>query len=497
MADQRPLYAHVFHGVINGNTVSGFWTDVPGGQLRHSGSLTLVIEPGGRLSVTSQSGDRFTGSTLTFREAWGGQTTPPDNPPRGDAGGSSNNPVVGSWRWQNGAIIEVYGDGSLQVRDASGGLKPAGRWTLSNSTYTFRWLNNWTDTMTLNAAGNRLEGRNNTGSRVTADKIGGTTGTGVSDESDQAQGDPTSRAEGIERGDDPGIGESGGPGGGIVGSWRWQNGAIIEIYEDGSLLVRDPAAGLKPAGSWVFSNGRYSFRWLNNWTDTMTLNAAGNRMEGRNNTGGGVTAEKIGGTTGRGNLGGGQPCGKAVAGDWQWFNGARVKIFEDGRMTAGGLTGTCVLAGGGRYTLTWSNGYVDTMTLVRNGQRLEGKNRGGLTVWGDRIVAGDSGSPWTTSTGQSCFDQYILDVERRLNSFDGGPEHNGRKPWFINQWGILNSRSAFGPTSDRAPDDFGRFDNRYHYMWTYWHRTSYTWGDAVLDSAGVPEKNGRLTVWVR
>lgn len=347
MADKRPEYVHVFSGTLQGNMISGSWSDLPGGRLRHSGSLTLRVDSTNRIIVLSSQGDRFTGTRLDLKESEGFALSGP--------GGD----IDGTWRWGNGAIVNVSPGGKL----TSGTL--TGDWRLVDSgarRYSFSWANGYTDTMTLSSDGNRLNGQNNRGSRVYANRAGF---------------DDASTYSGGEE---------------IAGTWKWHNGETVSITADG-----------------LIDAGR-------------------------------------------------------VKGEWKLTD-------KNGRL----------------YTLTWNNGYTDTMTLSSGGNRLDGKNRRGGTVWGERISAGDSRKPWETPEGQACFEAYIREVERRLNSYDGGPEHNGRKPWFINQWGVLNSRSGFGPTSDRAPDDFSRYDNRYHYMWFYWHRTSPAWGKKELDGAGIPD----------
>lgn len=77
------------------------------------------------------------------------------------------------------------------------------------------------------------------------------------------------------------------------------------------------------------------------------------------------------------------------------------------------------------------------------------------------------GTPWETPAGQNCFEQWIREAMSRLNAYDdGGDDFNARKPWSINQYGILEGNPRIGPTSVAAPDNFADYNyNKYWWMW--------------------------------
>lgn len=76
--------------------------------------------------------------------------------------------------------------------------------------------------------------------------------------------------------------------------------------------------------------------------------------------------------------------------------------------------------------------------------------------------------PWDTQIGQMCFEQWIRDTEQRVNGLDD-PKLNDRKPWYINEYGLWASRTPYGPSSPYAPDNFGQYRNKYHYMWVEYY----------------------------
>jgi hypothetical protein len=56
----------------------------------------------------------------------------------------------------------------------------------------------------------------------------------------------------------------------------------------------------------------------------------------------------------------------------------------------------------------------------------------------------------------------------KLNAVEGSPEFNGRKPWSINRYGVLEG-GPHGPHSNGAPDDFPEHGyNKYWWMWDAW-----------------------------
>ena len=81
-----------------------------------------------------------------------------------DAVGSSG--ISGKWKWFNGAEVTFYSNGAV---DASNGAK--GNWQYTGQVYVIKWTNGWTDTVTLSTDGRRLNGKNNMGSPVSAQRI--------------------------------------------------------------------------------------------------------------------------------------------------------------------------------------------------------------------------------------------------------------------------------------------------------------------------------------
>src|SRR3989442_2621562 len=72
--DAAPRAVNVFVGRIAGNTIIGTWADLPGGELRNSGQLSLRIESNDRLVKVAES-QGYGGSVFTRRGA--AVTSPP------------------------------------------------------------------------------------------------------------------------------------------------------------------------------------------------------------------------------------------------------------------------------------------------------------------------------------------------------------------------------------------------------------------------------------
>ena len=77
-------------------------------------------------------------------------------------------PVVGNWKWFNGAIHELWGDG--QVKD-----RPGAFWKAVDPTarkYLFSWQGGEVvDTLVLSPDGLTLRGKNDSGVEVTAERV--------------------------------------------------------------------------------------------------------------------------------------------------------------------------------------------------------------------------------------------------------------------------------------------------------------------------------------
>lgn len=94
--DGAPQFRNVFHGKIHENLIYGDWSDVPGGDLRNSGSLTIKIVSNNVLElVWSSSG---------FGSNWtrGGTSAPEE---------TKYNSPAGKWKTNIGELtLEVRGN---------------------------------------------------------------------------------------------------------------------------------------------------------------------------------------------------------------------------------------------------------------------------------------------------------------------------------------------------------------------------------------------------
>jgi hypothetical protein len=96
-----------------------------------------------------------------------------------------------------------------------------------------------------------------------------------------------------------------------------------------------------------------------------------------------------------------------VLGDWAWFIGGKVTFSAGARVRwtpavdaippAAG-TWSCA-PGTGTYTVTWQNGFIDTVNLSADGTQLSGTSSTGAQVWGQRVSgAASSGATPTPGT---------------------------------------------------------------------------------------------------
>ena len=80
-----------------------------------------------------------------------------------------------------------------------------------------------------------------------------------------------------------------------------------------------------------------------------------------------------------------------IQGRWHYFNDHVLTISSGGNMTSNkGATGNWVFLKNPeverKYRMQWEgNPLVDTMTLSRDGKKLEGKNNKGSRVWATRV----------------------------------------------------------------------------------------------------------------
>jgi hypothetical protein len=54
-----PTWSNVAHGIINGNTITVKWADVPKGVIMQSGDLVIKIESNDALTLLQQTGEFF------------------------------------------------------------------------------------------------------------------------------------------------------------------------------------------------------------------------------------------------------------------------------------------------------------------------------------------------------------------------------------------------------------------------------------------------------
>jgi hypothetical protein len=45
--------------------------------------------------------------------------------------------------------------------------------------------------------------------------------------------------------------------------------------------------------------------------------------------------------------------------------------------------------------------------------------------------------PWQTPEGRACIEKWISAAMAKLNAYDGSEDFNARKPWRINQYGLV------------------------------------------------------------
>jgi hypothetical protein len=72
----------------------------------------------------------------------------------------------------------------------------------------------------------------------------------------------------------------------------------------------------------------------------------------------------------------------SIAGCWDWFTGGTVAAARDGVMRYGATSGHWreVNAADRTYEISWSTGFVDTVTIAADGQSLTGQNAQGVQI---------------------------------------------------------------------------------------------------------------------
>ena len=99
------------------------------------------------------------------------------------------------------------------------------------------------------------------------------------------------------------------------------------------------------------------------------------------------------------------PCQK-ILGEWGWFIGGKVSFSQNAQAKwTPSSVGTPPASGtwscdprSGTYTVTWQNGFVDTLRLSDDGAQLSGTSSTGVKVSGRRTSGAAGTSPATSST---------------------------------------------------------------------------------------------------
>ncbi|MCA9840255.1 MAG: hypothetical protein KC422_25315, partial [Trueperaceae bacterium] len=105
------------------------------------------------------------------------------------------------------------------------------------------------------------------------------------------------------------------------------------------------------------------------------------------------------------------------------------------------------------------------------------------------LSSGNAQNPWETPSGPACFERWIKTSSALLNSYQGTPDFNSRKPWSFNQYGLIEGGTEAGPKSVYAPDTWAQYgNNKYAYMWIELYRfdDAYPyWANADWQGAGI------------
>jgi hypothetical protein len=270
--------------------------------------------------------------------------------------------IVGAWNWFTGTKVYMHIDGTFEAW-AGSQKSNTGTWTRSGNSYTFYWVDGgYVDTLTLSPDGQSLDGYNKGGTHVTGNKISS---------SDTVAGTSSISATGT-----------------IVGTWNWFTGTKVYIHVDGTF---EAWAGSQKSntGTWSRSGNKYTFYWVDGgYVDTLTLSPDGQSLDGYNKGGTHVTGNKISSSDT-------STVTSTIVGTWNWFTGTKIYIHIDGTLEGWDgskkiNTGTWSRSGN-KYTLYWvDGGYVDTLTLSPDGQSLDGYNKGGTHVTGNKISSSDT-----------------------------------------------------------------------------------------------------------
>ena len=213
-------------------------------------------------------------------------------------------------------------------------------------------------------------------------------------------------------------------------------------------------------------------------------------------------------------------CGEPAASAWcaskglgkatnytGWRNVPKTCVIGDGSVCNAGATGTC-----GTFTsITCSGaggvgpgpggeggpGGGEPGGGEPGGGEPGGGEPGGGEPGGGQPGGGQPGGgapgetgPCTTSAGQACFEKWIADFSMLANAYSGTPGYNGRKPWSIGRYGLIEGGTAAGPHSVFAPDDYPQYGNN-RYCWMWGHDSFYS--VSPWSEAGIPALKTYIT----
>lgn len=143
-----------------------------------------------------------------------------------------------------------------------------------------------------------------------------------------------------------------------------------------------------------------------------------------------------------------------IIGTWNWFTGTKVCMHPDGtldgwegnqKINSGTWTGS-----GNKYTLNWvDGGYIDTLTLSLDGQSLDGFNKGGTHVTGNRISISDTVAQKSGASGTGTTIAFLPSLSLGKLVFTPGEEisvsFKAPTSYADNAWvGIIPSSVAHG-----------------------------------------------------
>jgi hypothetical protein len=102
------------------------------------------------------------------------------------------------------------------------------------------------------------------------------------------------------------------------------------------------------------------------------------------------------------------PC-QRILGEWGWFIGGKVSFTQNAQARwTSSSAGTPPASGtwscdprSGSYTVTWQNGFVDTLRLSDDGTRLNGTSSTGVKVSGRRTLSAAGNLPASNSATQT------------------------------------------------------------------------------------------------